>query len=694
MAGRASIVGAAATHVGKVRDHNEDAHYFDGDLGMFLVCDGMGGHAAGEVASALAIQTIRARWGNDEVMHLINAWLESGDPDARKRLIAGVRDGVSAAHAAILADAATDETKAGMGTTLVGALIVGNEAVFAHAGDSRAYLVRDAIAMQLTEDHTLLARLLAAGIDVDVSGEGSRFRSMLTNALGIGQACKVSTFVVPLADGDRFLLCSDGVSEYVKEAEIGEVLAKQPSPARAAGRLIELALDRGGGDNATAIVIRVLEAGESPQPVEERRRDDAAIERCPIWSDKMTLQQRLRALRIAIPRDFSEGDRLPAHTLGDRVAWIIVDGTLVQDNNLVVPGAFVYPESLVSEGPPPERDALAVASTEVRALAFRADDFRELCDEDGDLGEALLGAIAPLIAQKTVRLAPRGPTVVDPYAESRARFAELDTQPKEKVPLEEIDLDEVITMQLKAMPVPASLERVVPGSIVASPLSRPIVPQLSMKVPPLAKPPISRVFRSPMESAIDELERKKVDPKTVTIPTPRASLLTPPAGVPFVSQPPPHQAKKRPPSEPEIETYIELDAEPASAEELEEPAESGSGAEHEHDTVTVSHDEGDARITETVTDNSSQTLMLTVTERVPSRASTPEITMQVIVDEEERDEEDSVVTLVADEPPDGETFIGGQVIDDDDDEPEMEVVTDPEPEPTRRQKRVSEGWDD
>jgi serine/threonine protein phosphatase PrpC/CRP-like cAMP-binding protein len=672
-----------------VRDHNEDAHYLDSEIGLFLVCDGMGGHAAGEVASAIAIQTIREQWEGVATMHLINHWLDSGDPDARKRLIAAIRGGVSAAHTAIVTAAATDDAKSGMGTTLVGAMIVGNEAVFAHAGDSRAYLVRDAIAMQLTEDHTLLARLLAAGIDVDVSGEGSRFRSMLTNALGIGQECKVGSFVVPLADGDRFLLCSDGISEYVKEAEIGEVLTKQPSPARAAGRLIELALDRGGGDNATAIVIRVLEAGESPQPVELRRRDDIVIESCAIWSDRMTPQQRLRALRIAIPRDIAAGDRLPAHTMEDRVAWIIVEGTLVQEDNLVEPGAFVYPESLVREGPGPDRDALAVATTDVRALAFRADDFRELCDEDNDLGEALLGAIAPLLSQKTLRLTGRGQTAADPDAESRARLAELDTAPKEKLE-PELDLDEVMTTQLQAMPVPASIERaversIVPGSLVASPLSRPMVPPVVMKVPPPTKPPISHVFRTP-DAPLGE--RPKADPKAVSIPPPR---ITPPAG--FVSQPSPVQPKKRPPTEPEIEAYIELDAEPASAEELDPSP--------EHDTVTLSHDEGDARITETITDNSSQTLMLTVTESVPHpRTLTPEISLQVSGTIEDDDE---VVTMDADEPPDPDSIVTIKasappetrpIVVDEDDEPEMEVVTDPEPEPLRRPKRVSEGWDD
>jgi serine/threonine protein phosphatase PrpC len=119
---------------------------------------------------------------------------------------------------------------------------------------------------------------------------------MLTNALGIGEECKVSTFVVPLADGDRFLLCSDGISEYVPENEVGDVLTKQPSPARAAQRLIDLALERGGGDNATAVVVRVLEAGETPLPAEQRKKDDAAIGVCALWGTRVTPQQRLRAI--------------------------------------------------------------------------------------------------------------------------------------------------------------------------------------------------------------------------------------------------------------------------------------------------------------------------------------------------------------------------------------------------------------
>ena len=400
--GRASIVGAAETSVGKVREHNEDAHFIDTDLGIFAVCDGMGGHAAGEVASGIAIKVVRDEWSSDELMKVADAWLEQGTIQAKKALLGAVNAGVIAAHDAIMAEATRDRSKGGMGTTIIGAIVIGGDIVFAQCGDSRAYMVRDGIAMQLTEDHTLLARLLAAGVDVDTSNEGSRFKSMLTNALGIGQECKAATFVVPLADGDRFLLCSDGITEYIQEAEIGEVLTAQPSPARAAQRLVELALQRGGGDNATALVVRVLEAGETARPAELLHRENKAINACPLWA-KVTPQGRLRALRIALPRDHVQDAKLPASTLGDRVAWIIVDGEVEQDGVLRGPGSLLYPEALLKEAQLPDKDGLAIAASEVRALAIRCDDFHEVCEDDAELGELLLGALAAEIATRRAR---------------------------------------------------------------------------------------------------------------------------------------------------------------------------------------------------------------------------------------------------------------------------------------------------
>ncbi len=458
MAGRASIVGAAVTHVGNVREHNEDAHFFDAELGVLIVCDGMGGHAAGEVASAIAIKTIRERWSDPETQEVADVWLERGTAIAKKQLLQWLRDGVLAAHHAIVAEAERDSAKSGMGTTLVAAMIVGSDLVFAHAGDSRAYMVRDGISTQLTEDHTLLQRLLAAGIEVDVTGDGARFRSMLTNALGIGEECKVTTFVVPLADGDRFMLCSDGISEYVEEAEVGEVLAKQPSPARAAQKLVDLALERGGADNATAVVVRVLEAGENPMPAAQRRRDDLTISLCDLWTEKVSPQQRLCAMRITVTREIAPGEKLPAHSFGDRVAWIVVEGEVNQHGEPFGPGSFIYPESLVAGSQAPGTEALAVARTEVRAVSIRNDDFKELCDDDPELGEALLEGLAAIIGAVGRDVMATRPTPL-PRTQVDSEISQATTDPnlvaiaRAPTPL---------SVQQLVVPLPASREMIEP----------------------------------------------------------------------------------------------------------------------------------------------------------------------------------------------------------------------------------------
>ena len=394
---RASIVAAVSTHVGNVRDHNEDAHLVAADDGIFIVCDGMGGHAAGEVASALGVRVTRDHWLGPAVQRAASAWLASGTLENRRAFLSAVKGGVMAAHRTICEQADADSGKHGMGTTFTGLVVAGGDAVVAHAGDSRAYLVRGGIAMQLTEDHTLLARLLASGMPIAEGASSARWKGVITNALGFGDDTKVVTFLVPLSDGDRLLLCSDGISEYVGEAEVGQVLVAMPSPARAAQRLVELALERGGEDNATALVIKVVEVGETPIPAAQRQLDADTLARCPLF-EPLSPQQRLRAARIAVNRDVSAGEVLPEAALGSRVAWVLLAGEAVVGGVTVGPGTLLYPEALLGQGSPRRADALAVAVDDVRVLAIRGDDFAELAGEDADLAEPMYAALARLIA--------------------------------------------------------------------------------------------------------------------------------------------------------------------------------------------------------------------------------------------------------------------------------------------------------
>ncbi|HLU68757.1 MAG TPA: protein phosphatase 2C domain-containing protein [Kofleriaceae bacterium] len=403
------VVAAAVTDVGRVRRHNEDSHLVDTDDRIFMVADGMGGHAAGEVASAIAVRRVREAWTEISMRRHLAAYARHGDADARRALFRAVREGVMSAHFDIVEQASRDEAKRGMGTTFTGFLLAGGDAVFAHAGDSRAYLVRDGIAMQLSEDHTVIARLRAAGVEEEApdeeepAGQGTaprdrqRWRGVLTNALGIGDVTRVATFAVPLYSGDRFLLCSDGVSEYLGEAELGPILTEAASPALAARGLVDLALERGGADNATAVVVKVLEAGETVVPREQRDREADALARCPLF-EPLTPQERLRALRITTPREIKPGRELPGMALGDRVAYVVIEGEVVlASGDLVGPSGLVYPEALVA-GTGSVRPAAATSEL-TRLLVIRRADFHELAEEESDLGVKLYAALAGVMVR-------------------------------------------------------------------------------------------------------------------------------------------------------------------------------------------------------------------------------------------------------------------------------------------------------
>jgi serine/threonine protein phosphatase PrpC len=216
------IVAAGSTHVGKVRDRNEDRHLVDTTHQVFMVADGMGGHAAGEIASTEAITRVREAWTSHGVRRTIQAYAETGDERTRRSLLSAVQEGVEAAHKAILSQAREDDQKKGMGTTFTGFVVAGGEGIFAHAGDSRAYLYRDGITMRLSEDHTVMARLKSSGVE-PMEDHPPEWSGMLTNALGAvdSEGSRVVVFVVRLYSGDRLMLCTDGVYEYIEDGEIG-----------------------------------------------------------------------------------------------------------------------------------------------------------------------------------------------------------------------------------------------------------------------------------------------------------------------------------------------------------------------------------------------------------------------------------------------------------------------------------------
>lgn len=387
-----TVIAAGLTHVGRVREHNEDSHFVDVDQQIFIVADGMGGHAAGEVASKMAVDGVAASWSGDSVRKQVTEYAERGDVERRGKLLRTLREGVLETNQNIIRRSQSDQDKKGMGTTLTGFVVAGGEALFAHAGDSRAYLLRDRIPVLLSEDHTITSRLRAAGIDRGIPGPTpERFKGMLTNALGMAEATRVATFVVPLYSGDRLILSSDGIHDYLSEVEVGQVVQQAASPALAAQSLVNLALERGGADNATVIVVKVVEAGTTSVPTSERERHERSIAACPLFAD-LSPQQILRALRITTPRFYAKGRDIPRVALDDRVAYIVLDGEVRGAGVQAKAGDLVLPEALIQETVVSAANLHAVADATL--LMVRRNDFAELCDDDPDLAVSLYDSLA------------------------------------------------------------------------------------------------------------------------------------------------------------------------------------------------------------------------------------------------------------------------------------------------------------
>ena len=243
--------------VGRVRKHNEDAFIIDESLGLYVVADGLGGHAAGEVASEEAVYNIRG-WVRRERPKVESLITDPYDVDQQNVAEQIIRGAIQAATYLIHSMAEFDETKAGMGTTTSVLMLLGRVAIIGQVGDSRIYLARDGQIAQITDDHTLIAAQIREGMLTPEEARYAPHRNVITRAVGSHEYVEVDTRVVETIPGDRFLLCSDGLHGYVEEPD--EMLPLLSLPvALVTQRLIDSANTRGGKDNSTAIVVEVHE---------------------------------------------------------------------------------------------------------------------------------------------------------------------------------------------------------------------------------------------------------------------------------------------------------------------------------------------------------------------------------------------------------------------------------------------------
>lgn len=243
------------TEIGNVREHNEDSLIVTPPL--FAVADGMGGHEAGEVASEIAINT------------LSDLAPEHADADALARAVV-------AANLNVIKAPREGVGREGMGTTLTAAILEGERLIIAQVGDSRAYLLHQGSLQQLTRDHSLMADMIEAGQLTEEEARIHPNRSVITRAIGSDPHMQPDLYELNVDTGDRILLCSDGITTMLEDRDVEQILARASSPQECADNLVQAALDAGGYDNATAIIIDV-EGFKAVREKKEKRKSRAFV---------------------------------------------------------------------------------------------------------------------------------------------------------------------------------------------------------------------------------------------------------------------------------------------------------------------------------------------------------------------------------------------------------------------------------
>lgn len=318
------IMSWGRTDVGRTRQNNEDSYLRDPDLGLYIVADGMGGHAAGEVASQTAVEVVH------RVLRENQATFENLDPNSPAEewnaLVSLVEGAFQAASETVAKMAAADPEKAGMGTTLTMLLVVGTKGLMAHVGDSRIHLARDGKLYQLSEDHSYVGEMIRKGRMTPAEGRMSPFANLLTRAVGLQSQVQVDTLLFDMLPGDTYLISSDGMHDAFEDAEEMLHWLSKEDGSELVRELIDVANERHGRDNISAVVVRV---GGDPKKQDETSLQFQVLQQTYLFR-YVTYEEMLRVVGAVQFYDGKIGDVLFTEgSPGDQLLILLSGSVLI-----------------------------------------------------------------------------------------------------------------------------------------------------------------------------------------------------------------------------------------------------------------------------------------------------------------------------------------------------------------------------
>ena len=423
------IQGWARTDVGRKRNHNEDTYCIEPDIGLYMVCDGMGGHASGEVASAKAVEVVRAELGKARAV--VDEFQAKDTPATREKILALVERAVNRACAEIHEMSQKEAGKAGMGTTLCMVLFAGDHGMMAHVGDSRLYVRRGESMHQLSEDHSYVTEMIKRGKMTKDEAKRSPYNNVITRAVGIQPSVQVDTLLFDVLPGDTYLLCSDGLHGYVEDnAELSRLLA-HPDPEKLANGLIDLANQRGGKDNITALIIRAR--GEEGQPAADQARVAEVnlkletLKKIPLFRH-LTYQELVKVLNITYLQQFDAGVPVVKEGADGEELFIILSGRVVvtkggQELVELHPGVHFGEMALVDQSP---RSATVTARDATRVLVIGRPQFYQLIRKEPVLAVKLLWSFVQVLSHRLRETNEQLQGAKSELEQAQAPFLEVD----------------------------------------------------------------------------------------------------------------------------------------------------------------------------------------------------------------------------------------------------------------------------